>query len=64
MNTKATSGSAANGVAGGGGMTAEHNPHDWSAVTFRNPESQLQEGVQGARVTVKSPRLGIDETAL
>ena len=34
MNTKAASGSAAKGVAGGGGMTAEHNPHDWSANAF------------------------------
>ena len=64
MNTKATSGSAANGVAGGGGMTAEHNPHDWSADAFPSPEAQPREGLQGAWVTVKSPRLGIDEAAL
>ena len=64
MNTKPTSGSAANGVAGGGGMTAEHYAHDWSAYPFPDQDAQLQEGLPGAGVTVKSPRLGIDEWTL
>jgi hypothetical protein len=45
-------------------MTAEHYPHDWSACPFPDQDAQLQEGLLGAGVTVKSPRLGIDETTL